>query len=506
MRLTIAVKLAFAAIATVVLCVGTMAWVISRNIETGFLAYLNALQAEQLSQVADVLADQYRLHGDFEWLRENPRSLSDLVARRNGNAEERQEGPPDDAPPPPRLAPPPPAGYFGDDVRPPPESAPPPRPRPPPPRRPPPADMLGFGSRLTLLDADGRAVIGPIHPSPGSTRTVSVDGRTVATLILPPLQHIPASSAASASFLREQSRTIAWLAGLLIVVSALLAIWLSRRLLRPVGALQRATADIARGKLGTRVAVSGRDELATLAEHVNEMAQALDTNERQRRKLLADVSHELRTPLSVVRGEIEAMQDGIRPTDARALASLHQEVLHVNKLVDDLHQLALADAGHLQYRRSSVDLAALAADAVRNFEERAARAGLQLVPRLPPGPLTVHADPGRLMQVLTNLLENSIRYTDRDGSIVLSLRQEGKHAELCVEDSAPGVPDGMHKQLFDRLSRVDEARSRSRGGSGLGLSICKTLVEAHDGSIIALPSSLGGLKIVAKLPLTPGTP
>ncbi len=509
MRPTIAFKLATAAIGMVVLCLGTMAWVTSRNLESGFITYLNELQLQHLDEVKDILTEQYRERGNFDWLRRNPRALADLIEQRSG------ERPADDDPPPPRRAddrpgPPPPrrdeevAGQGQQSrlqqqqqkARPANDN---PDPARPPAQRRPPSDPLGFGPRLSLHDADDRPIIGPPNPGPGLVRTIEVDGRVVGTLTLMPIRQIPANAARG--FVRGQIRDILWLAALLILVSALLAVWLARRLLRPIAALRTMTEKIAHGKLDARAPLLGRDELAELAQHVNTMAQALETNEQQRRKVLADVSHELRTPLSVIRGEIEAMQDGVRPADGKALESLHHEVLRLNKLIDDLYQLALADSGGLHYQRQRFDLVELADDIAESFKVRIAKAGLHLLLRPPPRELIVLADSGRLGQVLTNLLENSIRYTDSGGTIVLSLRADGKFAEICVEDSAPGVPDGAHKQLFERLYRVDQARSRNQGGSGLGLAICKSLVEAHGGRIVALPSALGGLKMLITMPL-----
>jgi two-component system sensor histidine kinase BaeS len=506
MRTTIAFKLATAAIMMVVLCLGTMAWVTSRNIENGFISYLNELQQQHLDQVKDILTEQYRARGNFDWLRRNPRALSDLIAQRNGDIHPEADDPPPRREDP--AEPPPPRREDDFPVRP----ARPDRPRPalnedaplplapPAARRPPPADPFGFGPRLSLHDADGRPVIGPPKPGPGLVRTIEVGGQVVGTLTLTPLREIPAPSAVS--FVRGQIHDILWLASGLLLLSALAAVWLARRMLRPVAALRKVTESIARGKLDARAPLIGRDELADLAEHVNAMAESLETNEQQRRKMLADVSHELRTPLAVIRGEIEALLDGIRVADAKALASLHHEVLRLNKLVDDLYQLTLADSGDLHYQRRRVDLVALAGDLTAGFEARAAKAGLQLLYRVPQYAVTVLADADRLAQVLTNLLENSIRYTDAGGSIVLSVRADGLQAEISIEDSAPGVPDEARRLLFERLYRVDQARSRSRGGSGLGLSICKSLVEAHGGTIVALPSTLGGLKMLIRLPLS----
>ncbi len=499
MRMTIAFKLAAAAIVMVVLCLGTMAWVTSRNLEHGFLAYLNELQVQPLDDIRDELSKQYRERGNFEWLRRNPRALAVVMDRRRREqrmAEGGAEADPADAQPgpPPQREDPPPAR----------DGQPAPLPPPPRPGAPPPrnngevADPLGFGLRLTVFDEDGRPVIGPPNPEPGLARTIEVDGRVIGRLNLMPVHQLPGDAARG--FVRGQTRDLLWLAAALLVLSALAAVWLARRMLRPVAALRQVTQNIARGKFDTRAPLMGRDELAELAQHVNTMAEALEANEAQRRKVLADVSHELRTPLSVIRGEIEALQDGVRRPDANALESLHNEVLRLNKLVDDLYQLALADSGGLHYHKEGLDLTELVFDLAESFQARATKAGLRLMTRNPQQPLMVHGDPGRLAQVLTNLLENSIRYTDSGGTIVLSMRAQGVLVELCIEDSAPGVPDGAHRQLFERLYRVDQARTRNRGGSGLGLAICKSLIEAHGGTIVAMPSTLGGVKMLIHLP------
>ena len=269
-----------------------------------------------------------------------------------------------------------------------------------------------------------------------------------------------------------------------------------------MAALRDVTARLARGQFDARAPLLSRDELAELALHVNAMAEALETSERRRRKMLADVAHELRTPLTVIRGEIEALIDGIRKAEPAALLSLHAEVLHLNKLVDDLHQLTLADAGDLHFDWQQIDLAELLRPLLDRFRARAAGAGIELTRTLPALALVVRGDSGRLTQIIVNLLENSVRYTDAGGLIVLDLARDGGHACLVIEDSAPGVPAGQHDAIFERLYRVDAARTRERGGSGLGLSICKALALAHGGSIAASPSPLGGLRIVLRLPLS----
>lgn len=519
-RLTIVRKIALAVTAIVLLCLVTMAWVTSVSLQRGFVSYLNQLQTQDFDQLRVLLEQRYRREGNFEWLRGRPRVLGDLLAEMQPQLQADAAG--DDRPHraqsahrgdgrhPPRG--PRPRPEHGDDAGPGTEQEPGPGPgpglAPPPPRRDPPPnrhDPVGLLSRISIVDADGRSVIGPADFPPGIERAIKVDGQVVGRMRMLPLRQASGADTSATTFLREQLRTIVLLACALFGVALLAAIWLARHLLRPVAALRDVTARLAKGELSARAPLLSRDELAELALHVNAMAQALEASEQQRRKMLADVSHELRTPLSVIRGEIEALQDGIRQADAHALASLHTEVLRLNQLVDDLHQLTMAAAGDLQYDWQVLDLQALLAPLLLRYQARARQQGLDLSWRLPSGPVLLRADAGRLTQVLVNLLENSLRYTDAGGEIVLSLQTLQGQAELVIEDTAPGVPAGTHGQLFERLYRVDAARTRERGGSGLGLAICRALVEAHGGTIGASASVLGGVRMLLRLPLSVAT-
>ncbi|MES2015675.1 MAG: ATP-binding protein [Pseudomonadota bacterium] len=487
MRLTIARKIALAVIAIVILCVGTMAWVTSSNLQRGFIAYLNQMQERDLEQVGELLARRYRTEGDFEWLRGDPRAMREVLGQltpqiqaEGGPERRRRPQPRDDGyGPPPRRDGPPREAMQPPGAR----------------------DPMGIGSRLSIFDNQGRPLVGPPDVPSGIARAIVVDGKSVAMMRLRPLRQSGNADANAAGFLREQVRDIVIVAFGMVLVSVLLAFWLARHLLRPVAALRDVTARLARSQFDARAPLLSRDELAELALHVNAMAEALETSERNRRKMLADVAHELRTPLTVIRGEIEALIDGIRTADPQALQSLHAEVLHLNKLVDDLHQLTLADAGDLHFAWQNLDLAALVAPLLERYHARASDAGLALTRSLPALPLNVKGDPGRLTQVIVNLLENSVRYTDAGGQIHVELARDGGEACLVIEDSAPGVPDGQHDAIFDRLYRIDAARSRERGGSGLGLSICKALAEAHGGSIAAARSRLGGVRVTLRLPI-----
>lgn len=218
------------------------------------------------------------------------------------------------------------------------------------------------------------------------------------------------------------------------------------------------------------------------------------------RQWMADSSHELRTPISVLRAQIEAIQDGVFAADAKRLEVLHCEVMGMTRLVEDLFVLARSDIGQLECRSDPVDILDVLDGVVHAFSGRYAAAGiaLQWPESIVDGPL-VSGDSERLRQVFSNLLENSLRYTDSGGMLRISHRLDGHDLLLHFDDSPPGVPEAILPQLFDRFFRVDVSRSRARGGSGLGLALCRTLVEAHGGTITASLSPLGGLRITLQL-------
>lgn len=240
--------------------------------------------------------------------------------------------------------------------------------------------------------------------------------------------------------------------------------------------------------------------LDQLARDFNQLAQALDNNERARRDFMADVSHELRTPLAVLRAELEALQDGIRPMTRESLTSLHQEVGQLGKLIEDLYDLSLTDVGALAYRRAPIDLSVVLQSTLAGMHTRIAAAGLTLQAHGITAPLHVDGDERRLQQLLSNLLENALRYTDAGGQLRVQCARRAHLVEIVIEDSAPGVPADKLDRLFERFYRVEGSRNRASGGSGLGLAICRNIVGAHDGEIHATASPLGGLRVTLRLP------
>jgi two-component system sensor histidine kinase BaeS len=217
---------------------------------------------------------------------------------------------------------------------------------------------------------------------------------------------------------------------------------------------------------------------------------------------VADISHELRTPLALLRGELEALQDGIRPLSLETVDSLFGDLMRLNRLTDDLYQLSLSDLGALSYRKVQLDpLEILAEDlAALASEFDSHRLRVDFINRQP-GPVSIHADEDRLSQLYRNLLKNSINYTDSGGRLEISAFQQADQLVIVFADSAPGVAEAEIPHLFDRFYRVEHSRNRHHGGAGLGLAICSNIVQAHGGTIQAKKSALGGLAIHIQLPI-----
>ena len=439
MKPGIALKLFLAILAASAAAAAAMAVATRLSFQSGFLGYLNQVESQRLDALTATLAAEYRRHGDWSFVRDNYARLRELAA---------------------------------------------------------PAQPV---QRLALLDEARRRVVGnPELPEDAAVRPVIVDDRIVGWIGQAPFRRL--SSAADLSFQQEQLRAAWIIAGLALALAAFVAIALARAFLLPLKRLAEATHRLSAGAYDTRVEVRSGDELGRLAEDFNRLAQALERNEQLRRRFMADVSHELRTPLAIVKGELEAIEDGVRPLSRESLASLNHEVAALGKLVDDLYQLALADVGALAYRKEPVEITQLLQEAVDSLGERFNERRLSVETDL--APARAFADGDRLTQAFRNLLENSLRYTDAGGRVRIVARRHAGKIRIVVEDSDPGVPAQAMPHLFERFYRVDGSRSRANGGAGLGLAICRSIVEAHDGEINARSSPLGGLAVEIELPVT----
>ncbi|MDD2582332.1 MAG: ATP-binding protein, partial [Desulfuromonadaceae bacterium] len=364
----------------------------------------------------------------------------------------------------------------------------------------PPHLARNFDQRLFLLDSDRRVLVdhGKV-PVNNAATPLLYQGNVVGYLGLLPRTNI--LDAPHQRFLREQKSAFALVAGVVIFLSALLSLLLARRLVRPLGELARATHQLAAGIFTIRVPVTSHDELGHLAGDFNSLALTLEKNELTRRQWVADISHELRTPLAILRAETEALQDGIRQPDHETINSLHDEVQRLGRLVDDLYQLSLSDVGALTYRKAELDPAEVLAEVIAAYRIEFDSKGILLEAKIPEmGAVTVFADKERLHQLFSNLLDNSLKYTDAGGILQIRLQTIGSVVAIDMKDSTPGVPTPELERLFERLYRADSSRNRSTGGAGLGLAICRNIVEAHGGNITAQSSPLGGLWIRIELP------
>jgi two-component system sensor histidine kinase BaeS len=386
---------------------------------------------------------------------------------------------------------------------PPPELGPPPALGPPPGAPPSPPGGDGFGTRLGVYARDGRLVLGmPLDADSRGTleRPITLEREVVGFVRMGRAARVP--DAVEAAFLRRQYLGIAVLAGALSAFGLVAARWMAGRWARPLLGIQDATAKIAHGELATRLATTRTDEIGDLVRNINSMAEGLQRLEGARRRWIAEISHELRTPLTVLRGELDALTEGVRPLSPEAALSLREEVLRLGAMVDDLHLLAMADLNALPCYFGECDAIQLCRRVQQRFLRRADTVGIALEIAKPAvSALSVYWDSQRIEQVLTNLLENSLCYTDAPGRVRLSVERRLERVYLRVEDSEPGVPAADLGRLFDPLYRFDASRGRHRGGSGLGLAICAALVRAHAGTITAAASELGGLAILIDLPV-----
>lgn len=351
---------------------------------------------------------------------------------------------------------------------------------------------------LALLDEHRRLIVGEMPHPPTATVAITLNGQAIGWLLVPQLREI--RSGFEEQFLSRQRSTLLVIGIALFAVAALMALPLARHLVKPIRELTNGTHQLTQGNYAVSLPAQRSDELGVLARDFNELAHTLAANDSSRKRWLADISHELRTPLSILRGEIEAILDGVRSATPANLQSIHQEVQHLGRLVNDLHALTTADIGGLQYRKSECDVAELWRDQCDAHRERFTEVDLTLRTDIPTEEIEIYGDDDRLRQLLDNLLDNSRKYTHAGGEVQVRVTRRPEGVELIVDDTAPGVPPAALPKLFDHLFRVEDSRNRASGGSGLGLAICQRIVAAHNGTISIAPSPLGGLTIRALLP------
>jgi two-component system sensor histidine kinase BaeS len=304
-------------------------------------------------------------------------------------------------------------------------------------------------------------------------------------------------------FIKSTNRTLLYGAVMAAIIALLLGVFLSRTLTRPIRELTRATHAISEGNLAQEVPVRTNDELGELAQAFNKMSSELSRSVHTRRQMTADIAHELRTPLSLILGHAEAVHDGVLPPTRENFEIIREEAARLEHLVDDLRTLSLADAGELTINPQTIEPQRLLQEVAAIYQYQTQRKNIVLELDIASPLSNIEVDPGRITQVLTNILDNATRHTPEGGRITLSAKQAGESVELAVQDSGPGVPAEAVERIFERFYRTDASRQRDddvSGGSGLGLAIARSIVQAHNGQLSAESEAGKGLRIIIRLP------
>ncbi len=360
------------------------------------------------------------------------------------------------------------------------------------------------GDRIVLLDSSGKVIADSVGKLLGREASANWSGGPIPVVAngsqVGVVYTNPTADLIDESFLESVNRSLllgAVAAGLLAL---LLTLVLSRRIVRPLQSLTAAATRMAQGDLEQRVEVRGKDEIGVLAGAFNAMAESVARNERLRRRMVSDVAHELRTPLTNVRCYLELFEEGLLAPDPGVLQSLRQEADTLSRLLDDLQELALSEAGQLRLERQPAAPKDLCERAATAMQAQVKAKGLHLETHLPEGLPPVVVDSDRIGQVLRNLLGNALVHTPAGGRIAISARPGESSVEISVSDTGEGIPAEDLPYVFERFYRADPSRARATGGSGLGLTISKEIVEAHGGRI-RVESELGrGAKFTFAVP------
>ncbi|ABU57597.1 sensor histidine kinase [Roseiflexus castenholzii] len=381
--------------------------------------------------------------------------------------------------------------------------------------------MLRGPLELVLTDTEGRVIYSSAAGSGTAARLnrddmrqampVIVDGTTVGYLMAR-LQRDTALSTAAQRFLAELNETLVQAGLLATVFGLILGIVIARSLTTPIDHLARAARRLASGDLTRRAPVAGPVEVASAAEAFNAMAASLEEAEQARRRLLADIAHELRTPLSVIQGNLRALLDDVFPLEKDEIATIYDETLLLSRLVADLRELTLAEAGQLRLDLAPVDVAGVVAQSMALFTAQALEKQVTLHTECEPDLPPVLADADRIAQALNNLLSNALRYTPEGGTVrIIASRARQSVCTvpetdmICIRviDTGPGIPAADLPRVFDRFWRADRGRARAHGGTGLGLAIARQLVLAHGGAMGVESEPGKGACFWFTLPVTP---
>ncbi|RPJ19281.1 MAG: HAMP domain-containing protein [Chloroflexi bacterium] len=364
-------------------------------------------------------------------------------------------------------------------------------------------------SALTVTDQFGKVIRAGSNHKLGNTlpaeefqrgTLIQVDGETVGYLIFspPPFDE----NSPERSFLKRTTQLLVYSALAATAIALLLAVLLSRSLTSPIRELTEATHAVSEGDLSQQVPIRSNDELGELGRAFNKMSTELARSVNVRKQMTADIAHELRTPLSLILGHAEAVHDGVLPPTLENFEIIREEATRLEHLVDDLRTLSLADAGELSINLQTIEPGRLLQEVASLYQYQTQRKNIALDLDIASPLATIEVDPGRITQVLTNVLDNALRHTPDGGKIILSAKEVNGQIELAVHDSGPGLKAEELDRIFQRFYRTDASRQREDypGGSGLGLAIAKSIVQAHGGQVFAESETGEGLKVIVTLP------
>ncbi len=361
------------------------------------------------------------------------------------------------------------------------------------------------GWSLTFADESGKVIFDPHSGTVGQQLTreqetesipVYVDGRIRGFVRLarfnvpPPPEKFPESL--QPFIFRQVSQLLLILAAVGGIVGILAGILLSRGLTAPLNELAKSVQEFGSSNLSKRARVWGSEEVVAVASAFNNMAEALETAELQRRNMVADVAHELRTPLTVLQANLQAILDGVYPTSPEEMQKLMEQTELLSHLVNDLHELAQLEARQLPLHLDKVDLDKLVDSTARKFEAIAQKQEIDLKISVPEHAIAVQGDANRLQQVVNNLTQNALTFTPAGGTVSVSLTQKPDQALIVVQDSGSGIAAEYLPHVFERFYRIDRSRSRATGGAGLGLAIVKAIVEMHNGQVAVVSDGIPG--------------
>lgn len=468
----------------------SLIFIIQWSLDAGMLDYVNQREAGAMSPMANSLEKAYAKTGSWQLLRDNHRGFRRMIHESLQGTEfepppisERHRLPPpgekdrlhakED-----RAQRPSTAREFG---------------------RPPSNGPRGREVDYALLDSSKVPVVGRYSPEREYSFIELTSSNNIIGYLAISKRH-RLIEGYELNFVNQQQNYLFSISVALLTLTLLITLPLARHLVHPIRRLAAAMTKLSQGHYKQELAIERKDEFADLSRDFNRLTRTLASNEQARRKWLADISHELRTPVSVLKGELEAILDGVRPLSVNSIKSANEEVNQLQHLIDDLYELTRTDLGTLHYRKSKINLTESIVDSAEKFRVRLSGSGIQLNLTTSIEPIFIYADGKRLKQLISNLLTNVQRYAIGATQTLITIEQSNGRCLVTLEDDGIGVSEEHLDKLFDHLYRIDKSRNRDTGGSGLGLSICRQIVEAHEGSIVAFSSGLGGLGVHIILP------